>query len=157
MLSSSTRVPGEGRYAHLEREQRWVLRDTPADAGPPVEIYDRYINGTRLRLRRVERDGAVVYKLTQKVPFGDDSVKITNSYLSADEYEVFATLPAREIRKTRRQVRFADHDMAVDEFDHGLLLGEVELAADEPYLPLPPFAKRDVTTDPAFTGGGLAR
>lgn len=151
------RTPGEGKYAHLEREQRWLLEMIPADATDEALIYDRYISGTRLRLRRIERNGVCTFKLTQKIPAGVDAVKLTNNYLSADEYDVFATLPAREIRKTRRHVRFADHDLAVDEFDDGLLLGEVELTANEPYLPLPPFALRDVTDDPAYSGGALAR
>lgn len=130
----------------------------PSDATPVGEICDRYIVGTRFRLRRVERaSGEVTLKLGQKIPSGPDAVMLTNTYLSAQEYDVFAALPARELRKTRRRLIYEGHTLALDEFDHGLLLGEVELTADEPYLPLPPFALRDVTADPTYTGGALAR
>jgi CYTH domain-containing protein len=99
-----------------------------------------------------------VYKLGQKIPTSPDAVALTNIYLSRDEYEVFLVLPARELRKRRRFVTWQDHRVAVDEFtDRDLVLAEVELVADEPYLPLPPWAVKDVTGDVAFTGGALAR
>ena len=63
----SSRRPGEGRYAHVEREQRWMVRAAPADAQRVASIVDWYIRGTRLRLRRTEGDEGVVYKLGQKV------------------------------------------------------------------------------------------
>jgi CYTH domain-containing protein len=37
-----------------------------------------------------------------------------------------------------------------------MILAEVELAADEPRLPLPPFADVDVTDDDRYAGGSLA-
>jgi hypothetical protein len=48
-----SRRPGEGRYAYLEREQRWLLEAPPEDRNRSVEIVDRYLTGTRLRLRLV--------------------------------------------------------------------------------------------------------
>lgn len=144
-------------YARLEREQRWLLASLPAGLSSPFAVYDRYLNGTRFRLRRVERDGDVVFKLGQKIPCATDAVMLTNTYLSADEYGVFAALPAREVRKARSHLSHDGRTFAIDHFDDGLILAEVELTADEPHLPLPPFASRDVTGDPAFTGGALAR
>ena len=141
------------RYAHLEREQRWLAREVPPEAKGPIEIYDRYISGTRLRLRHAGDD----YKLGQKIPVASDTVRLTNIYLTADEYAVFAALPATELRKRRWHVDWHGHHVAVDEFtDRHLILAEVELDEDEPYLPVPPFAERDVTGDPAYTGGTLA-
>ena len=142
------------RYAHPEREQRWIANAVPQGVTGPTEIYDRYITGTRLRLRHA----GDVFKLGQKIPFNADTVTLTNIYLSADEYEVFAQLPARELRKRRWHIEWQGHDLAIDEFtDRDLVLAEVELGPEEPYLPLPPFADRDVTGDEAFTGGALAR
>jgi len=48
-----SRNPGEGRYAHFEREQRWILRGRPDELDQPVSIVDLYIRGTRLRLHPV--------------------------------------------------------------------------------------------------------
>ena len=39
----SERSPGEGRYARLEREQRWLLAAVPEQAHPRSEILDRYV------------------------------------------------------------------------------------------------------------------
>lgn len=144
------------RYAHVEREQRWIARAVPENATGPIEIYDRYIIGTRLRLRRAGDD---VYKLGQKIPTeSHDAVSLTNIYLSADEYTVFAALPARELRKRRWHLQWEGHAIAVDEFtDRDLILAEVELGPEEPYLPLPPFADRDVTAEDDYKGGALAR
>ena len=141
------------RYAHPEREQRWQLDSVPAETTEARDIYDRYIIGTRLRLRHA----GDVYKLGQKIPVRDDTVSLTNIYLSREEYDVFAALPARDLRKRRSFVEWHDHRVAVDEFlDRDLVLAEVELTPYEPYLPLPPWAVKDVTGDIAYTGGALA-
>lgn len=158
----TSRTPGEGRYAHVEREQRWVLADLPADVHTPSAIVDRYVTGTRLRLRRVETDGQVVHKLAQKVrpqPADPETVRLTNLYLSPEEHAVLAVLAAAELRKTRWRTAWADRALAIDQFEGhlaGLVLAEVELGVDEDRLPVPPFALADVTDDDRFSGGSLA-
>ncbi|MEY2467506.1 MAG: hypothetical protein QOF21_204 [Actinomycetota bacterium] len=153
------RAPGEGRYAHLEREQRWLLSAVPAGVIGPTEIYDRYISGTRLRLRRTERDGEVVFKLGQKVRVGEspERVRLTNIYLSAAEYAVFEHLEASVLRKRRWHLSHDGREYAIDEFPAlQLVVAEVELDSDEPRLPMPPFADADVTDDDRYSGGALA-
>lgn len=69
-----------------------------------MSIVDLCIQGTRLRLRRMEEDAEMVYKLGQKVrpeSGKPEVVKLTNMYLSAPEYGVLASLDGMEIRKTR--------------------------------------------------------
>lgn len=156
------RFPGKGRYAQVEREQRWVVASVPEDARFVASIVDRYIHGSRLRLRLSEGDGGATYKLGQKVrddPADPETVRLTNIYLSSDEYEVFAALPAAELRKTRSRVTWADRPVAIDRFHarlDGLTLAEVELEPEEPHLPAPPWTARDVTSDDRFSGGRLA-
>jgi hypothetical protein len=43
----------DGKYARVERERRFLLPAPPAAAVAvaPRRIYDRYLTGTRLRLR----------------------------------------------------------------------------------------------------------
>ena len=53
----------EGRYAKVEREQRWTVAYLPADVRRAAEILDRYILDTCLRRRRVETNRDVVLKL----------------------------------------------------------------------------------------------
>ncbi|MFC8512696.1 hypothetical protein [Streptomyces sp. NPDC057257] len=82
-----------GKYAQVERERRFLLAEPPASAAVTVSrvIIDRYLVGTRLRLRRAEfPDGRREFKLTQKVPVsrpGAVQGLITNTYLSPAEAE----------------------------------------------------------------------
>ena len=41
-------LPGSGRYSQIEREQRWLLRECPADLVDPVQIHDIYLSATRI-------------------------------------------------------------------------------------------------------------
>lgn len=156
------RTPGEGRYARAEREQRWILARLPADCYDPVEILDRYLVGTRLRLRQMTSGNTVVYKLGQKVRRLEDSpeyVSITNIYLSTDEYSTFAKLDALVLHKTRWKWDAGERLTSVDEFHdslQGFILTEVELAETEALLTAPPGAIADVTFDSRFSGGHLA-
>jgi len=158
----SDRKPGRGRYAHPEREQRWLLEQVPDGVTPVAEIFDRYIHGTQLRLRRTENADGIVFKLGQKVradPADPEIVSLTNFYLSEGEFNVVLALPAAELRKTRSRVRWEDHTAVVDVFHghlDGLVLAEVELSAAEPLLTRPPWAAADVTNDDRFSGGALA-
>jgi CYTH domain-containing protein len=158
-----SRTAGEGRYAHTEREQRWILGQRPDDLHQPVSIVDLYIANTRLRLRRMEQDGVVVYKLGQKVrvsPQDPEMVKLTNVYLSEPEHAIVARLGGAEIRKTRWRWSRPERPVVVDEFHGhlaGLILAELELQPDDPRMTSPPLALADVTDDDRFSGGTLAR
>lgn len=126
-----------------------------------VEITDRYITGTRLRLRRASEAGPgaeAVHKLTQKVPApaGGPGL-ITTIYLSPGEHKTFAQLPAGALHKTRSSIP----PLGVDTFRGrlaGLILAEAELETDESMegFDVPPFVIAEVTDDPRFTGGRLA-
>lgn len=156
------RAPGGGPSARVEREQRWVLSGAPSGLGPPRRITDRYVLGTRLRLRTVEEGGQILHKVGQKVRVGPspEMVHLTNIYLSSEEHAVLVGLPAAVVRKTRRTLQHVGRSIAVDELHgelDGLVLAEVELAIEEPRLPVPPpLALADVTADERFSGGQLA-
>jgi CYTH domain-containing protein len=151
-----------GKYARIERERRFLLAEAPAPSAATVTrvITDRYLVGTRLRLRRAERsDGGCELKLTQKVPVarpGAVQGLITNTYLSPAEYDLLASLPAAVLTKTRISVP----PLGVDVFDgrlRGLVLAEGEFATDEEarsFTP-PPECVAEVTDDARFTGGRL--
>jgi CYTH domain-containing protein len=155
------RVAGEGRYAHVEREQRWLLSEVPPGVSEPIAIFDLYITGTRLRLRRMAGP-EVVFKLGQKVrPVAEspEVVHLTNMYLSEAEHATLVGLGGAELHKTRWHGMHAGRRMAVDEFHGhlaGLVLAEVELEVDEPRLAMPSFALAEVTDDDRYSGGSLA-
>ncbi|MFJ9371613.1 hypothetical protein ACIRRA_45525 [Nocardia sp. NPDC101769] len=157
------RQPGRGKYAKIETERRFLLQQMPTDTSAPRLIEDRYIAGTRLRLRRVEVGSQVVYKFCQKVrpdENGPSTVAITNIYLDEAEYKTLRQLPAATLRKTRRVWQVGHHTFVVDEFHDdlaGLLLAEIELPDPSFELPLPAPIGNEVTMDERFSGGYLAR
>ena len=162
MAVMPTRRPGDGRYSTIEREQRWVLSAVPIGLVDPIEISDRYIRDTDLRLRRMKSADEVIWKLGQKIRVRAESpeiVNMTNIYLREHEYEILEQLQAAALVKTRRHWRRADRVLSVDEFHGplaGLVLAEIELEADDSLLGLPEGAIADVTHDDRFSGGSLA-
>jgi CYTH domain-containing protein len=153
-------VPPEGKYSRIERERRFLLAAPPPPDAVVVtrQIIDRYLTGTRVRLRCIDDRE---YKLTQKVPAGEPGPvqgTITTMYLSRPEYDTFAALPATTLAKTRLTVP----PWVVDVFGpplEGLVLGEAEFDTDEgAHAFRPPVdAVAEVTDDARFTGGALAR
>ena len=154
------------KYAQVESERRFLLKDLPhdLDAGVFWRITDKYIPNTHLRLRTVAApDGTVqVRKFTQKYKQPDQAAHettITNFYLDAAEFAVLDALPGMLLVKRRYRYIHVEQAYSLDAFEgnlEGLVLAELEsLTAGN--QPTPTFAARDVTADPAFSGGTLAR
>src|SRR5262249_51644408 len=168
LTDQNTIVP-ESKYAWIERERRYLLRDMPEGitrADPHLQITDNYMTGSRLRLRKVRepRTNKWTVKLTQKfAPDPQDLSRtiITNTYLNALEAEVLSTVfNSNEIRKNRYPFEFEGRNFSVILFRGdllGLFLAEVSFKTDEEldHFPKPPFAIVDVTNEELFTGGRL--
>lgn len=158
----TSRRPGEGRYAKLEREQRWLLSSVPRSAVDERVIVDHYWNATTLRLRMIEEGDEAVYKLCQKVRVDESDprlVKITNIYLSMSEFDQLSVTPASIIAKSRWTISANGVTFSIDEFKGrhaGLVLAEVELDEHGPLIAKPPFAVVDVSSDNEYSGGWLA-
>jgi CYTH domain-containing protein len=148
------------KYAHVESERRFLVRAVPEGVTRVSEITDRYIEGTRLRLREVTTDRATARKLGQKVRLGAGPARIahTSIYLSDAEWSVLCHLPARILRKRRHHVERDGIVIAVDEFEDGSLVAEIDGGGQRPADP-PVWLEtiRDVTDDETFTGAGRAR
>jgi CYTH domain-containing protein len=158
-----------GKYARIERERRFVLNELPpalTRASAHVQIWDNYITGTRLRLRRIRvpQTKEQKWKLTQKfAPNASDFSRtvITNIYLSAYEYEVLSVFEGNEIRKNRYPFEYEGRTFGIDVFLGGLwglILAETEFETDEEMnrFQVPPFTAAEVTNDELFTGARLA-
>lgn len=151
------------KYARIERERRFLLHRFPYDATPLQigHITDRYIENTRLRLRRQTDDrGSAVFKLTQKIPSAGSGARqgfITTIYLNEDEFRIFANVPAKQLKKTRYSVPPFGIDVFEDSLA-GLVLAEAEFDSDAEAAALivPSSFVREVSTDSRFTGARLA-
>ncbi|MEA2205642.1 MAG: hypothetical protein QOE77_2418 [Blastocatellia bacterium] len=169
LTDQNTIMPAESKYAHVERERRFLLQDLPeglSRADPHVQITDNYITGTRLRLRKVRdpKTNKWTIKFTQKFapdPRDLSRTIITNTYLNALETESLAISDANEIRKNRYHFDYEGHTFAIDMFLgdlFGLVLAEVSFASDAEMenFPPPSFALAEVTNDETFSGGRLS-
>jgi CYTH domain-containing protein len=157
----------EPKYSHIERERRWLV--DPAlrpdlSTQPYVLIEDRYIHQTRIRLRRmtdsVSREQSL--KLTKKYECEDPCARpIVTSYLTDEEYRVFAALDAVPLVKRRFKVEEGGNAFSIDLFAGGLAgleLAEIEWPDDAGLrsLQAPLWAVCEVSDDVRYQGGALA-
>lgn len=161
------------RYARPEVERRFLLATVPA--GLPVGrlLVDRYLPGTRLRLREVrEAGGEVTRKLGQRVREGTGPGRVWHTSVLLDEAEwaLLSGLGGHPLVKARHTVWLDDDDLtvAVDVLagrHTGTVLAEVDLhgrdRAEEADLTSALAAAgldvvREVTREEDYTGGGLA-
>ena len=154
-------MPFSLKYAVVERERRYLLASMPEGVSRTSEIVDRYVTGTRLRLREVrESNGTVTRKLGHKVRLteGPAEVACTNFYLNEEEWAVVAALPARTLRKKRHMVHRDGLLVAIDEHEDGTLVAEIDDRDEPPALYRPGSTSwPDVSDDETWTGGQLAR
>ena len=92
------------KYAQIEYERRFLLRQLPSDLllNEFTHIHDVYIPHTRLRLRKMTSSSGelVSLKLTQKYSEPDlpaTETIITNFYLNEVEFEKLGVLNGRSL------------------------------------------------------------
>ena len=150
------------KYSQLEIERRWLVSLDgvgPLESAPYWDIEDLYIAGTQLRLRRMESaESGIVYKLCKK--YGkrcEVSEPITNLYLTESEYDALRNLPGIRVRKRRYRVEPGGLDLYTDR-NPVVAIFEVDFESEDSaraYSP-PPFASREITGSPEFSGLSLA-
>src|SRR6266513_3303018 len=165
-LTDQNVIVPESKYARVERERRYLLRDLPeglSRADHHMQITDSYLTGTRLRIRKVRdpKTNKWVVKFTQKFAPNEKDLSrtmITNLYLNATEAETLSIFAANEIRKNRYYFDFDSRRYSIDMFIgdlFGLVLAETSFETDEEMdnFQMPPFALADVTNNEIFSGG----
>jgi CYTH domain-containing protein len=136
---------------------------TPASAH--LQLFDNYIENTRIRLRSVRDPYNKTWtrSLEQRFTVTDESGTLTKTaaiHLNDDEYAVFERFEGREIRKNRY---FHEFDRLPFIFDvylgklWGLSTAKVEFESWEKMAVLmpPPFGMYEITNEPFFMGHDL--
>jgi CYTH domain-containing protein len=158
---------GEPKYARVEYERHWLVDRA---ARPPVgeaymtQIEDRYIDGTRMRLRRMSRPdlNEIKWKLTKKYACEEACARpIVTTYLTEPEYDLLRQLPAHALAKRRYHLPFEGRWWSLDVFEDALEgLELIECEADDraslAALIPPPWAGREITDMDQWQGGALA-
>src|SRR5687767_2983471 len=133
---------------------------TPASSH--LQIFDNYIENTRIRLRsiRIPEDNKWSWILQQRFPSkpGDFAVwKTSQIFLNESEYQVLEQFEGREIRKNRYF-----HELDAKELEFDVYLGKLwglnlmnvyfETLEEMQNFQLPPFVVYEVTNHEFFTG-----
>ena len=145
-------------------ERRFLVdgRSVPAlDASKSRLIEDLYIDGGRLRLRKITMPGGVELEFKLAKKYAPDNPMIgpmTNLYLNAEEYAVLNVLPGARLSKRRHKVA----SFVVDVFEGGLKgLGLAECEASNRRAAMafdvPVWCMRAVTRELEYTGWRLAQ
>ena len=152
------------KYAHWVAERRFLVdgRGVPAlDASKSRLIEDLYIDGGRLRLRKITMPGGVELEFKLAKKYAPDNPMIgpmTNLYLNAEEYAVLNVLPGARLSKRRHKVA----SFVVDVFEgglKGLVLAECEASNRMAAMAfdVPVWCVREVTSELEYTGWRLAQ
>lgn len=147
------------RYSLPEVERRFLISELPGDIRSSRRLFDRYLVGGHLRLRRVEDlgGGVIEWKLGHKFRPDPQSAGLifhTTVYLTEAEYQMLVPLPGDDLVKTRHVFP----NGSVDVHEDGSMILEVEFGSEEQAAAFTPphYASREVTDDEGFTGAGLA-
>lgn len=159
-------------YARIERERRFVLDALPPEVDPTDfrRLRDRFLEGTGLRLRRVERpDGSeIITKLGQKLPDPEAPedrrrARLTTIYLQVGQAEPLEHLPAASNCKRRYTLSLGGRTWAIDAWEKPasigpLILAEVEAETDAELDAISPprWCAREVSQDARYSAYALA-
>lgn len=156
------------KTAQTELQRLFLIDHLPEPLTPAsshLQLFDNYIEGTRIRLRSIRDPYSKTWTriLQQKFAIGDGEfavTKLAEIHLNDAEYAEFERFEGREIRKNRYFHEFDGVSFAFDVYLGalwGLNSAKVEFATREQmdnFFP-PPFAVFEVTNDPFFTGDSL--
>lgn len=144
----------------IEIERKFlVLPDAFTPPATGVSIAQWYIMRGDDRSLRVRRRGDR-FILTIKAGKGVVRTEIERDLSAAEADALIACALDAPVEKARYQVSIGAHTWEVDVFagrNHGLVLAEIELSAEDEAFELPPWAGPEVTTDPRFQNTNLAR
>ena len=156
------------KTAQIEYRRLFLLEGLPEPltrASAHIQLFDNYIEHTRLRLRAVRDPETKEWTriLQQRICLDHDAagtLKTSEIYLDDDEYAQFAQFEGSEIRKNRYFHEFDGRMVAFDVY-LGKLWGlntaciEFQSPVEQRIYEPPPFAVFEVTDDPFFLGENL--
>ncbi len=151
-------------------QRRFLVEGLPEPLSPRDlhwQIFDNYIENTRLRLRKIRvpetKNWTRVFE--QRIFFEDDNfseLKLSQMYLTESEYNKLEYFKSREIRKNRYFLQYNNRQIAIDIFLGelwGLNIGLVEFENEEGFseFELPTFLLGEVTNNNFFLGENLVK
>jgi len=151
------------KYSCLEVERRWLVNEErlPDLTKLPFKtLIDIYIDQSRLRLRKEVSNNEIKYKLCKKYgKLSDISERITNIYLTKEEYLLFSTLAGETI--TRKRYYYL-HDNVLMSINTGIEIPtiiEAEFANEEEARAFSPpsFTTLDISNEVKYEIASLVK
>ena len=152
----------------MELRRIFLLENLPEPltrASFHIQLFDNYIEKTRLRLRfeRNPQTKNQTWILQQRFPVNENNLSVWNIsqiYLNENEYKVFEKFEGREIRKNRYFYEYEGRQFQIDVYLGqlwGLNIANVyfETETEMKDFQIPPFAVFEITNCKFFTGGIL--
>lgn len=153
---------------HTEMYRTFLIGGLPEPLTPAsshLQIFDNYIENTRIRLRsiRIPEDNKWTWILQQRFPSKPEDFgvwKTSQMFLNENEYQVFEQFEGREIRKNRYFHVVGEQELEFDIYLGklwGLHLMNVYFESLEKMneFQLPQFVIYEVTNNEFFTGENL--
>lgn len=166
MVPIPTPTSPSTKYSVPELERRFLLRELPPGVSDPRRIRDRYLKGSRLRLRIVEDlDGQVLERKLghkRRIDEADPAATHhTSMYLDEAEAALLADLPGRSLVKVRWTIGTDGGRAAGDVFEgelESLIMLEAEFRTYEERAAFrpPAWVRQEVTHREEFSGGALS-
>ncbi|MFZ1701856.1 MAG: hypothetical protein WBO10_15275 [Pyrinomonadaceae bacterium] len=156
------------KTAQTELHRLFLIDSLPEPLTPAsshLQIFDNYLENTRIRLRRVRDPYSKEWTriLQQRFAASEEDravTKLAEIYLNDQEYSIFEPFEGREIRKNRYFHEFDLFSIAFDVYLGnlwGLNTAKVDFESREKMMSFvpPPFVVFEVTDDPFFNGENL--
>ena len=143
----------------IEIERKFLVVGDDWRAAPAVPYAQGYLNRDKartVRVRIVERQAWLTIK---GLSTGATRAEFEYPVPVADAQQLLALCDGPVVRKTRRVVEHAGARWEIDEFEGdnaGLVVAEIELAAEDAPFEPPPWLGAEVTHDPRSFNSSLA-
>ncbi len=142
--------------------ERKFLVDTRAwrPAGPGVDFRQGYLSSVKERVVRVRIAGERAFLTVKGVTRGLTRSEFEYAIPVKDAAQLLQLCERPIIQKTRHTERHGDHDWEIDVFhgeNEGLVIAEIELAAEREVFLRPPWVGDEVSDDPRYFNANLIK
>ena len=143
----------------IEIERKFLVVGDDWRAAPAVPYAQGYLNRDKQRTVRVRIVQGAAWLTVKGVSVGATRAEFEYAIPVADAEQLLALCDGPVVRKTRRVVHHAGARWEIDEFEGdnaGLVVAEIELAAEDTPFEPPPWLGAEVTHDPRYFNSSLA-
>lgn len=143
----------------IEIERKFLVTGTPWRQAPGVRISQGYLNRDKARTVRVRIAGPKAYLTIKGASRGASRLEFEYEVPLADAEQLLRLCDGPVVDKIRHTLEHKGFIWEIDVFlkeNHGLIIAEIELPAEDQPFERPPWVGREVTDDPRYFNANLA-